>query len=73
MPHVRIAESASPPRFKIGARVQFRLANEFVQGTITEYRGPLAAGRHVYRVEVPFHEGNYVMAYELPEEELQRT
>ena len=72
MPHVRIAEGASPPRFKTGARVQFRLANEFVQGRITEYRGPLAAGRHVYRVEVPF-DGNYVMAYELPEEELKRA
>ncbi len=72
MPLVRIVEGVSPPRFQTGTHVRFRLADEFVRGKITEYRGPLAAGRHVYRVEVPF-DGNYVMAYELPEEELKRA
>jgi hypothetical protein len=72
MPYARIAEGVTPPRFQTGAHVRFRLGSEFVRGKITEYRGPLAAGRHVYRVEVPFY-GNYVQAYELPEEELKRA
>jgi hypothetical protein len=50
--------------------VRFRLANEFVRGKIVEYRGPLAAGRPLYRVEVPFS-GNYIQVYELPEDELK--
>jgi hypothetical protein len=58
------------PRFQTGARVRFRLANKFVRGKIVEYRGPLAAGRPLYRVEVPFYE-NYVQFYELPEDELK--
>ena len=72
MPYVRSAEGVSPPQFRTGTHVRFRLGNQFVRGKITEYRGPLAAGRHVYRVEVPF-DGNDVQAYELPEEELKRA
>jgi hypothetical protein len=54
------------PRFKTGARVRFRLANRVVRGKIVEYRGPLAMGRPLYRVEVASY-GHY----ELPEEELK--
>jgi hypothetical protein len=50
--------------------VQFRLANQVVRGTIVEYRGPLAGGRPLYRVEVPLNT-NYVQFYELPEVELK--
>ncbi len=72
MPYVRVAEAVSPPLFQTGTNVRFRLGKQFVRGKITEYRGPLAAGRHVYRVEVPF-DGNYVQVYELPEGELKRA
>ena len=48
----------------------FRLANQVVRGKIVEYRGPLAGGRPLYRVEVPFY-GNYVQFYEVPEGELK--
>ncbi|MCX6614965.1 MAG: hypothetical protein NTZ98_02570 [Acidobacteria bacterium] len=59
------------PRFQPGRQVQFRLANQVVRGTVTEYRGPLAVGgRHLYRVEVPFS-GKYVQVYEIPEDELK--
>jgi hypothetical protein len=50
--------------------VRFRLANEVVRGKVVEYRGLLAGGRPLYRVEVPFF-GNYVQFYELPESELK--
>jgi len=65
MPFARTSRDPIP-RFKTGARVKFRLANQFVRGKIVEYRGPLAMGRPLYRVEVPFY-GHY----ELPEEELK--
>ena len=58
------------PRLQTGARVEFRLANQVVRGKIVEYRGPLAGGRPLYRVEVPFNP-NYVQFYELPEGELK--
>lgn len=58
------------PRFKTGARVRFRLANQVVRGKIVEYRGPLAGGRPLYRVEVPFY-SSFGQFYELPEEELK--
>ena len=59
------------PRFHPGRRVHFRLANQVVLGTITEYRGPLAVGgRHLYRVEVPLS-GKYLQVYEIPEDELR--
>jgi hypothetical protein len=62
-----------PPRFHTGTYVRFRLANRFVRGLSTEYRGPLAVGRHhLYRVEVPFSP-NYVQVYELPEEGLKQV
>ena len=57
------------PRFQPGAYVQFRLVDQVVRGKIVEYRGPLALGQPLYRVEVPLYE-NYVQFYELPEEEL---
>jgi hypothetical protein len=69
MPYTRSAP-APAPRFQPGARVQFRLANRMVRGKIVEYRGPLAGGRPLYRVEVPFS-ANYVQFYELPEGELE--
>ena len=53
-----------------GADVEFRLANQVVRGKIVEYRGPLAGGRPLYRVEVPF-DPNCVQFYELPEGELK--
>ena len=68
MPYVRTADGRVP-RFQTGARVRFRLANEIVRGKIVEYRGLLAGGRPLYRVEVPF--ANYVQFYELPESELK--
>ena len=59
------------PRFQPGTRVQLRLVDQMVRGTITEYRGPLGVGgRHLYRVEVPFS-GDYVQVYEIPEDELK--
>ena len=71
MPYVRTAHVLSHPRLQTGMRVQFRLANQMVRGTITEYRGPLGVGgRHLYRVEVLFS-GNYVQVYEIPEDELK--
>jgi hypothetical protein len=69
MPYARTSRDPVP-RFKTGARVRFRLANQVVRGKIVEYRGPLAMGRPLYRVEVPLYE-NYVQFYELPEEELK--
>jgi hypothetical protein len=69
MPIIRVADGPAP-RFRPGARVQFRLANQVVRGKIVEYRGPLAGGRPLYRVEVPFST-NYVHFYELPEGELK--
>jgi hypothetical protein len=69
MPYTRGAHGPAP-RFQTGARVKFRLANHVVRGKIVEYRGPLAGGRPLYRVEVPFY-GNYVQFYELPEGELK--
>jgi hypothetical protein len=50
--------------------VRFQIANQVVRGKIVEYRGPLALGRPLYRVEVPLYE-NYVQFYELAEEELK--
>ena len=71
MPLVRTAHGLPPPRFHPGTRVQFRLANQMVRGTVTEYRGPLGVGgRHLYRVEVLFS-GKYLQVYEIPEEELK--
>lgn len=71
MPYVHTAHGLPRHRFQPGMRVQFRLANQMVRGTVTEYRGPLGVGgRHLYRVEVPFS-GNYVQVYEIPEEELK--
>lgn len=71
MPYVPKAHGRPRPRFEPGMRVQFRLANEMVRGTVTEYRGALGVGgRHLYRVEVPFS-GSYVQVYEIPEEELK--
>ena len=72
MPLMRMqSATGSRPRFRPGAHVQFRLANQVVRGRIAEYRGPLAVGgRHLYRVEVPL-DSNYVRFYELPEEELK--
>lgn len=68
---MRTAHGFSHPRFQTGMRVQFRLANQMVRGSITEYRGSLGVGgRHLYRVEVPFS-GNYVQVYEMPEDELK--
>lgn len=69
MPYTRAARGPIP-RFRPGARVRFRLANEVVRGKVVEYRGLLAGGRPLYRVEVPFF-GNYVQFYELPESELK--
>ena len=50
--------------------MQFRLANRFVRGKIVEYRGPLAGGRPLYRVEVAIY-ANDVQFYEVPEGELK--
>jgi hypothetical protein len=69
MPYVRTARDPVP-KFQPGARVQFKLGVTKVRGKIVEYRGPLALGRPLYRVEVPLYE-NYVRFYELPEEELK--
>ncbi len=69
MPYTRTAHGPAP-RFQPGTRVQFRLANQVVLGKIVEYRGPLAGGRPLYRVEVPFYT-NYVQFYEVPEGELK--
>ncbi len=71
MPYTHTAHGPVP-RFQPGARVQFRLANQVVRGKIVEYRGPLAGGRPLYRVEVPLY-ANYVQFYELPEGELKRA
>jgi hypothetical protein len=57
-------------RFQTGARVKFRLANQVVRGKIIEYRGPLAGGRPLYRVEANFP-ADLVQFYELPEDELK--
>ncbi len=69
MPYTRTVHDPVP-RFQLGARVRFRLANQVVRGKIVEYRGPLAGGRPLYRVEVPF-DTNYVKSYEIPEWELK--
>ena len=69
--YVQTAHGFSRPRFQPGMRVQFRLANEMVRGTVIEYRGPLGVGgRHLYRVEVLFS-GKYLQVYEIPEQELK--
>lgn len=71
MPYVRTAPHLHPPLYKTGTLVRFSLATRMVRGKIVEYRGPLAVGgKHLYRVEVPLY-GNYVQAYEIPEEELK--
>ena len=69
MPYARTLRHPVP-RYQPGARVQFQLVDQVVLGKIVEYRGPLALGRPLYRVEVPLYE-NYVQFYELPEEELK--
>ena len=72
MPLMRMQSAdGRPPKFRPGMLVQFRLANHFVRGRVTEYRGPLAVGRrHLYRVEVPLS-GSYTQIYEIPEQELR--
>jgi hypothetical protein len=51
--------------------VRFQLGNQFVRGKIVEYRGLLAGGKPLYRVEVPFGDSSHVRFYELPEAELK--
>ena len=38
-------------RFRVGERVTFRFVGETVEGLVVEDRGPLAAGRRLYRIQ----------------------
>jgi hypothetical protein len=60
----------SPPRFKVGDTVSFRLALDDVHGVITEDRGNLGyGGRRLYGVRFSINPGEELYT-EVPEEEL---
>ena len=61
---------AEPP-FRVGDRVSFQFVFEHMTGVVVEDCGKIGAGgRHLYRVEAPFDDGNLLVT-EMPAERLQ--
>jgi hypothetical protein len=60
-------------QFRRGDRVRFRLGVRFVEGEVTEDRGPIGVrGRHLYLVEFrPEPQAESLSQIELPGDELQ--
>jgi hypothetical protein len=63
----------SEQRFRKGDQVRFRLGVRFVQGEVTEDRGPIGVkGRRLYAVEFPVEPNSGAPSMiELPAEDLE--